>query len=200
MQNEVEYLEQYRDMQARIKALATYPVGCGFTVSRLNQDDQLQDLHRRLRPLPTYMYLTEREQELETIARGHLRFYPAGLRAQLAAFSSDEDSDEPQDPELEKIRSMIKKVMDARTGKRSDIDEVILRVAELQDLQAQVKRVEALLDAVETYNADYARALRLLYVDGLTAVRAAAVMNTTRQNFYRAFRTPALAKYIELSS
>lgn len=195
MQNEVEYLEQYREMQARIKALATYPVGCGITVSRLNQDDQLQDLHRRLRPQPSYMYLTEREQELETIARAHLRFYPSGIRSQLEAFSEDADPD----PDLERIRAKVKKVLDARAGKRSDIDAVLFRVAELQDLQERVKRVDALLEAVETFNPDYGRVLRLLYVDGLTAVRAAAAMYMSRSNFYKHLRTPAMEKYIELA-
>ncbi len=198
MQNEVEYLEQYRDMQARIKALATYQVGYGITVSRLNQDDQLQDLHRRLRPLPPYMYLTEREQDLEIIARAHLRFHPTGIRAQLAAFAED-DPDGPQDPDLKQIRTKIRKVLDARAGKRSDIDEVIIRVAELQDLQAKVKRVDALLEAVKEYNENYERALRLLYVDGLTAVRASAAMFCSRSNFYKQFRSPAMEKYIELA-
>lgn len=48
-QSVIEQLSQYRQKKARIQVLSNYSVGAGITVSRLNEDDQLQELHRKLR-------------------------------------------------------------------------------------------------------------------------------------------------------
>ncbi|MEB9892982.1 RNA polymerase subunit sigma-24, partial [Bacillus cereus] len=79
-QQVIEQLTGYRDIVGRLRVLETYSVGNGITVSRLNEDDHLQELHRKLRGLPSYMYLTAREQRLESIAHAYLTDYPAGTR------------------------------------------------------------------------------------------------------------------------
>src|SRR5690606_27719914 len=84
-QRAIEQLSQYRMKQARIQVLSTYSVGAGITVSRLNEDDQLQELHARLRRLPSYMYLSKHEQQLELVANAYMNTYPAGVAAQKRA-------------------------------------------------------------------------------------------------------------------
>lgn len=189
----------YRQMQARILALATYSVGAGITVSRLNQDDQLQDLHRQLRGLPSYMYLTSQELALESTAHAYLGGkYPTGIKSQYRAFTGVGANIEDGQL-LSELRSKIKRVIVARGwDMRDDIDVVLARLAELQDLQANVDRVNSILDALDGYKPDYARLLRLRYIDGLTAAQVAANLQVTDRTLSR-WRTRAEAAFKKLS-
>ncbi|MNC31975.1 hypothetical protein D3C75_803160 [compost metagenome] len=163
----IEQLSSYRAKQARIQALGTYQVGGGIRISRLSQEDHLQQLHRRLRGLPSYLYLTKREQELEATAHAYLGFYPAGTRAQRAAIP-DIGAYEEDDKQLQELRAKIAKVIDARGGCKYDLDEVLERLAELQDLQAEVKRVDDLLAALAAYKPDQEQLLRMNLIEERT--------------------------------
>lgn len=84
----IDQLSEYRQSLARIKVLSSYSVGAGITISRLNEDDHLQELHRKLRGRPSYMYLSKREQKLETAAHTHLTEYPSAQGRSLLLFQN----------------------------------------------------------------------------------------------------------------
>ncbi|MED5019319.1 ECF-type sigma factor [Paenibacillus chibensis] len=181
----IEQLSQYRQKQARIKVLSTHSVGAGITVSRLNEDDQLQELHRRLRGLPSYMYLSAREQKLEQTAHAYLEQYPAGIRSQKAAIPT-KGADAEDDRLLRELHDKIQKVIEARGYEvRGDIDEIMERLAELQDLQEEVNRIDTVLEALETYEPDYAKILRLQYLEGRSVVDVQAEMNLSKRTYWR---------------
>jgi len=197
-QQAIELLSSYRQKQARLQVLSNYSVGAGITISRLNEDDHLQELHRKLRGLPSYMYLSKREQQLETVAHAYLERYPAGTRAQLAAVPR-EGADEEDERLLRELRVKIRKVIAARGWDvRDDIDEVLNRLAEYQDLKAEIDRVDTVLAALEQYKPDLARVLRLTYVEGKSWSAAAAEMSISTAAFYRR-RRAALEKFAELA-
>lgn len=192
-----EQLARYREIKARIKVLSEYNVGAGITVSRLNMDDQLQDLHKRLRGMKSYMYLTPKEQQLEATAHAYLQRYPTGTRAQLMEIPL-EGVNEEDTKLLAQIRKRIEKVMDARGMHIDDLDAVLERVAELQDLQAELKRLDNALDALEISRPDYAKLLRLRYVEGKTPTEAAAIMGMSERTFRR-WRTRAEREFEKLA-
>lgn len=198
-QQAIDQLSQYRQMQARIQVLSTYSVGAGITVSRLNQEDQLQDLHRRLRGLPSYMYLSKREQRLELAASAYMTHFPAGVKSQLAAVPAA-GADTEDDKLLRELKTKISKVVAARGYDiRDDLDAVLDRLVELQELQDAVNRIDTVLGALEQYKPDYARLLRLRYVDEIPAGEVAKEMNIVRRTFERR-RLKALEEYIRLVS
>jgi hypothetical protein len=193
----IEKLSQYRQMQARLQVLSTYSVGAGISVSRLNEDDQLQELHRKLRGMPSYMYLNKHEQHLETVANAYLTSYPAGTWAQLVAVPV-----KGADPEDEKLlwelRHKIKKVIEARGwDMRDDLDAVLERLAEFQDLKAEIERIDTVLEALEQYKPDYARLLRMRYVEGMTPAEVAAELRIAERT-YRMWKLKAEQEFVNL--
>lgn len=198
-QEVIEKLSQYRQMQARLKVLSTYDVGMGITVSRLNEDDQLQELHRRLRGLPSYMYLNKHEQQLEATAHAYLTRYPTGTRAQLAAVPT-RGADEEDEKLLRELRGKIRKVIAARGGdERDDIDEVLDRLAEFQDLQAEVNRIDTVLNALEQYKPECAKLLRLRYVENKHWEEVSREMNLSKDGYYRLHKR-AVGELVKLAS
>lgn len=193
----IEQLSSYRAKQARIQALGTYRVGGGIQISRLSEEDHLQQLHRKLRGLPSYLYLTKREQELEATAHAYLRFYPAGIRAQRAAIP-DIGAYEEDDKQLQELRAKIAKVIDARGGCKYDLDEVLERLAELQDLQAEVKRIDDLIQALSAYKPDYSLLLSLRYIDGLPTTQVAAKLHISEAT-YRRRKRRAIIEFTKIS-
>lgn len=197
-QNVIEQLGQYRQKQARIKVLSTHSIGAGITVSRLNEDDQLQELHRRLRGLPSYMYLSAREQKLEQTAHAYLERYPAGIRAQKAAIPT-KGADAEDDRLLRELHQKIQKVIEARGYEvRGDIDEIMERLAELQDLQADIERLDFILNLLEGYRPKMAELLRKLYVDGLEPEEIGAQLGVTEKTVSRR-RKEAEEEYLKLA-
>lgn len=197
-QQVIEQLSRYRELQARIDVLSTYNIGAGITVSRLNQDDQLQDLHRRLRGLPSYMYLTQREQKLETTAHAYLTRYPAGVKSQQRAIPTT-GADVEDEKLLEELRSKIQRVIAARGYDiRKDIDEVLDRVTELQDLQDEVNRIDTVLAALNRLNPDFPILLRRKYIDGELWNVVASDLNLSKTVFFRR-REKAIREYIKIS-
>ncbi|SFE11226.1 ECF sigma factor [Paenibacillus algorifonticola] len=198
MQKAVEQLKDYKQLQARMQVLSNYSIGSGITLSRLNGDDQLQDLHRRLRGLPSYMYLSAREQRLETTAHAYLKQYPAGIKSQLKAIP-EYGADAEDDKILQELRNKIKKVIDARGyGVRDDLDAVLERLSELQDIQDEIKRIDTVLEALQRYKPEYERLIRLQYIEGTTVSRAAIKLCVTERTFRR-WRDRALQEYLKLS-
>lgn len=199
-QQVIEQLSQYRQKKARIQALSTYSVGAGLTVSRLNEDDQLQELHRRLRGLPSYMYLSAREQKLESIAHAYLGGkYPSGIKMQKRAVSVSVMDDEDQKL-LRELRGKIQKVIEARGYDiRDGIDQIIERLTELQDLQAEIERIDTVLDAMEEFKPNYAKLLRMRFVDGVDPGEAAREFNIVRQTFYK-WQQKAIEEFCRLAS
>ncbi|MGO4786992.1 RNA polymerase subunit sigma-24 [Paenibacillus sp. 2KB_20] len=198
-QQVIEQLSQYRQKKARIQALSTYSVGAGITVSRLNEDDQLQELHRKLRGLPSYMYLSGYEQKLESVAHTYMTWYPAGVKAQKQAVPVQVM--DPEDTDLlQELRRKIQKVIEARGYDiRNGIEEIMERLTELQDLQAEVNRIDAVLDALEQYKPDYAKLLRIHLIDGISWDKASKEMNISKDVFYR-WRKKALTEYEKLAN
>ncbi|MBD3917627.1 RNA polymerase subunit sigma-24 [Paenibacillus sp. PR3] len=193
----IERLRSYKRIIARLKVLENYSVGAGITVSRMNQDDHLMDLHRKLRAMPTYMYLTNREQVLETTAHAYLTDYPVGTKAQLAAIPRT--AADPGDAQaLREIRQKIEKVIEARTGNREGYEGVLDRLSEFQDLENERDQIDAGLEALESYKPDYAFLLRLRYVEGLEIVEVVERMQTSRRTFERS-RPKALYEFSRLS-
>ncbi|MGG1878278.1 RNA polymerase subunit sigma-24 [Paenibacillus cisolokensis] len=198
MTQAIEQLTRYRQMKARIQVLSNYSVGAGITVSRLNEDDQLQELHRKLRGLPTYMYLNKRELELETAAHAYLDRYPVGVKAQKRAIPT-KGADQEDTELLQELRRKIQKVIAARGYDiRDDVDQIIERLAELQDLQAEVNQIDTVLDALEQHKSEYARLIRKHLIDGATWEETAREMSLSKSAFYR-WREKAIEEYEKLA-
>jgi len=184
-QQAIELLSSYRQKQARLQVLSSYSVGAGITISRLNEDDHLQELHAKLRGLPTYMYLNKREQRLESVAHAYLTRYPAGTRAQLAAVPT-RGADPEDEKLLHELREKIRKVIAARCwDEREDIDEVLDRLAEFQDLKAEIERIDTVLLALERYKPDYARLLRATHIEGKTTAEICSEFGISTRTYWR---------------
>ncbi len=194
----IERLSQYRQKKARIQVLSNYSVGAGITVSRLNEDDQLQELHRKLRGLPSYLYLSKHEQELETVAHIYLSRYPTGVKAQKRAVPAY--APDPEDTQLlQELRRKIQKVIAARGyDVREGIDEIIERLTELQDLQAEVGQIDTVLQALESYRPEYARIIQRHLIDEVAWEEVAKEMSLSKSVFYR-WRKKAIEEYEKLA-
>lgn len=197
-QEVIDQLSRYRELQARIHVLSTYSVGAGITVSRLSQDDQLQDLHRRLRKLPTYMYLSGYEQKLEATAHAYLTRYPAGVRSQLQEIPRS-GADAEDEKLLCELRRKIQKVIEARGyDVRDDIDAVLDRVAQLQDFQDEVGKVDAVMTAISRYKPECEVLLRRKYINGEPWDIVAADLQMSKATFFR-YRDRAIREYIKIA-
>ncbi|WII39686.1 ECF-type sigma factor [Paenibacillus thiaminolyticus] len=197
-QQVIEQLTGYRDTVGRLRVLETYSIGNGITVSRLNEDDHLQELHRRLRGLPSYMYLSRHEQRLEATAHAYLTHYPAGTRSQLQAVQDSEPADDQDRQLLDELQRKIAKVIEARTGTPEGYEAILAQLAEYQDLKAEKQRVDTVLDAMKEQQPHYAELLRLRYIKGLPAIEVAEELGIVRRTFNR-WRLRAIGIYSKLS-
>jgi hypothetical protein len=184
-QDVIQRLNNYRKLKARVEVLRTYSVGAGITVSRINQDDQLQELHRKLRGKPSYMYLNGHEERLETVAHAYMTHYPAGIRSQQRSIPTDALDDQDR-ADLQSLRDKIGKVVAARGyGERGDIDEIINRLSELQDAQDEMARIETLLSALSHFKSEQARLLTLKYIDGYKTDAIKEALSISERTFSR---------------
>lgn len=198
-QEAIEQLSNYKRLQARMHLLSNYSVGAGITVSRLNEDDQLQELHRKLRGLPSYMYLSKREQKLETVAHTYLNGkYPSGIQSQQRAVQVV-GYDEEDTKLLQELRQKITRVFEARGyDVRDDLDSVLQRVAELQDVRLELCRIDNKLDALEKIKPDYARLLRHKYVDQYSINKICLVLSVSDRT-YRRWYKQAITEFAAIS-
>lgn len=193
----IDQLSRYSDISGRIRVLSTYSVGMGMTISRLNQDDQLQELHKRLRSMPSYMYLSKYEQKLEQVAHANLTRYPAGARAQKHAIPLRGSSPD-EDKLLYDLRKKIQKVIDARGCFTSDLDEVLERMAELQELQDEKQKIDHVLEIMGENHSHLSELMRLYYILGKSWREVIDIMGISKSVFYR-WRQAAIEKYAILS-
>lgn len=193
----IEQLTSYRDLSGRIRVLSSYSIGAGMTVSRISEDDQLQELHRKLRNMPSYMYLNKHEQKLEQTAHAYLTRYPAGTRAQKRAIPL-RGVDAEDDKLLREIRGKIQKVIDARGGCSTDLDEVLEQVAELQELQDEKNRIDNVLRVLSDTHSHLAELLCLRYIEGMSVSEVASKLGIVRRTFDR-WRPIAISKFGELA-
>lgn len=195
----IEQLGSYNRLVARKKVLENYSVGGGVTVSRLNQDDHLQELHRKLTGMPSYKYLSKREEKLKDTAFAYLDKYPAGILSQRDIIPT-EGMNEDDTKLLRELKNKIKKVVAARGYDiRTDIDAVLARVSELQDLQEEISGIDNVLEAMQDYKPEYAALLRMRYIENKPVKEIAIEMCITERTFRR-WNPAALLEYINLSA
>ncbi|MCR8656954.1 DUF1492 domain-containing protein [Paenibacillus endoradicis] len=194
----IEQLSNYKRLQARMQVLSSYSVGGGITVSRLNQDDQLQELHQKLRGLPSYAYLNKREQKLEKIAHTYLGYYPAGVKSQERVIPIQGIDDEDTKL-LKELKHKIEKVVAARGYDiRDDLDAVLDRVAEYQDLQETILKIDMVLNAVEQVKRRYAELLRLRYIDEMAVAKVCERLGVSESTYKRWHRL-AIVEYTTMT-
>ncbi|SCW86204.1 hypothetical protein SAMN04487970_10779 [Paenibacillus tianmuensis] len=179
-----------------MKVLEKYPIGAGMSLNVVNEDDKLQELHRQLRGLPSYMYLTKREQQLESVAHTYLARYPAGTRAQLAAVPPS-GADAEDEKLLRELRGKIEKVIEARGGRLDDFEAAVERISELQDLEQQKQYIEHTLKVFEEYKPQYAKLLWLQYIEDKPIEDVVTELRIVRRTYGR-WRSKALEEYGKL--
>lgn len=184
----LDLLSSYRRLTARMKQLEKTSVGPGIRLSAVSEDDKLQELHRELRKLPSYMYLDEREQQIETTALANLTKYPLGTRARLKEVKRVRESASPEDEQLLKeLEDKIKKVLEARGGTSSTegYRGVLDKISELQDLERQKREIDEALEALEEFEPQYAQLLKLRYIEGKQAEFVASELGIVDRTFRR---------------
>ncbi|MEK8206757.1 DUF1492 domain-containing protein [Paenibacillus sp. FSL L8-0696] len=196
-QRVIEQLKEYPQKRARIMALSTYSIGSGIIVNRLEEDDQLQELHRRLRDLPSYLYLNKKEQRLETTAHAYLTRYPAGLKAQLEAIPTI-GADAEDEKLLRELRRKVKRVIDARGCNLNQLEEVLERVAELQDLRTEVDWIDGVLELLEGYKPGYPRVLRMIFFENKSNQEMMDELKMSKSVFYE-IKRKAIKEYVSLA-
>lgn len=194
----IEQLQHYKRICARIRILEKYPVGNGYYLSTMVQDDQLQELHRKLRQMPSYMYLNKRELQLESTAHAYLTQYPLGTRSQLAEVSRLHAVDREDERSLRELQRKIQKVLEARIGAAEGYEGIIARISEIQDLEQQKEQIDWSLEVLEGYRPQYSRLLRLRYVEDKDPREIMDIMGISSTTFY-AWRQKALSEYAAIT-
>jgi type I site-specific restriction-modification system R (restriction) subunit len=192
-------LQRYKDIVGRIKVLETYSWSGGILLKTISEDDRLQELHKKLRGMKSYMYLSKHEQEIETTAHAYLTRYPAGTKAQLNLVRSCNGVDPEDENLLRELERKIRKVIDARGNSSEDnMEELIERISELQDLQAEKARIDNVLNIMELHHDHLSKLLRLRYTDGFKVDEVAAELSIVPRT-YRRWHSRAIEQYAKLS-
>jgi DNA-directed RNA polymerase specialized sigma24 family protein len=192
----------YKRLKARKRQLEGMQIGPGLRLSAVQEDDSLQELHRQLRKLPSYLYLDEHEQKLESAAHANLKAYPLGTRAQLKAVIDSGAAATPADRKLLKeLQGKIEKVLEAREGLGGfeGYMGVIDKISELQDIDRQLAAVDQALEALDACEPDYARLIRLRYIEGKPAEFVASELGVVDRTFRR-WKQKALAEVVRFMS
>ncbi|NOJ73899.1 RNA polymerase subunit sigma-24 [Paenibacillus alvei] len=197
-QRVIEQLTGYRDIVGRLRVLENYSVGNGITVSRLNQDDHLQELHAKLRRMPSYMYLSQKEQKLEAIAHAYLPSFPSGTKAQLRVVQNCQPVDDEDRKLLQELRRKIAKVIEARTGTPEGFEAILTQLAEYQDLLAEKQRIDSILAVMAEQNPQCEQLVRLHFIDGNVWTDVIKSMHISKSVFYR-LRRAAVNNYAILA-
>ncbi len=194
-------LSDYRRNIARMRILEKTPIGYGMSLDAFNDDDKLQDLHRKLKSMPTYMYLTEDEQDLRFLAAVYMRKKRIGTKSQLYDARRLFSNDPEVQRQLEKIGDKIEKVLDTRSGYSESyegLDGVVQRISELQDLQRENEQIDLVLNTLDWYKPNYGRLLKLRYVEGCKVENIAKEFHISEKTYER-WRPKAILKYAEFS-
>lgn len=165
-QKVIEQLRGYNTIVGRIKVLEKYPIGNGMYLDGpYTEDDKLQALHRQLKDLPSYMYLTPREQKLEQTVNQYMVEGPAGVKSQYHTVKNIKALDDADRELLAELARKIRKVVDARQGDLNAFEATLERVAELQDLEWQKGMIEYVLNTMAEYKPHYKKLLTLRYIE-----------------------------------
>jgi hypothetical protein len=194
----IEELKGYKGLVGRVKVIEKYPIGNGMYLESNNPDDKLQDLHKQLKEIPSYMYLNGYEQGIEQTTFEYLTKFPLGTRSQLQAVRNIPTADEEDDKRLGTLQRKIKKIMDARRGDTDGFKGVLDRLNEMQGLQDQINRIDHILDVMDDYKPHYARLLKLKYLEDHTVEVVAEKLSISRKTYER-WRPKAVEEYIFLS-
>lgn len=195
----IEELKSYKGIQGRVKVIERYPIGNGMYLDSNNKDDKLQDLHKQLKGVPSYMYLNGHEQGIEQTAFEYMTKFPLGTRSQKQAVRSIPTVDEEDDKRLGTLQRKIQKVIDVRRGDAEGFKGVVERLTEMQGLQDRLDRIDHILDVMDDYKPHLARLLKLRYVEDNTVEHTANEMSISRKTFDR-WRQKAIEEYTILSS
>lgn len=180
-----------------MKVLQTHPVGGGLKLAHVSGDDKLQELHRKLRSMPSYQYLSKRELQIEATARAYLTKYPLGVKAQLREVKPLYGETAEDHQLLLELTASIRKVLETRTGTAEGYEGVLDRLAEMQDLEQEKERIDQALDALGAYKLQYSRLLRLRYIEGKPVDDVADELCVSTRTFER-WRPKALREYAGL--
>lgn len=197
-QQVIEQLQSYKRLLGRIRILEKTPIGNGMLLTTICEDDKLQELHRLLRKMPSYMYLTKREQTLESVANAYLTDHPSGTRSQLHAVQQLNVMDEDDQKLLEELQGKIKKVIKARMGTVDGYEAIIERISELQDLQQQRDQIDRTLEALGIYRPHYVKLLKLRYVEGIPVDEIIKELFISEKT-YRRWRLNAIEEYQKMT-
>ncbi|MFX3636260.1 MAG: RNA polymerase subunit sigma-24 [Candidatus Pristimantibacillus sp.] len=185
-QDVVEQLKSYKRLVARKKLIEKQPVGSGVTISTVYEDDHLQELHRQLRGMPSYMYLNKHEQQIERTAHAYLSHHPVGTKAQLKEVKQLQAANPQDEKMLRELSRKIEKIIEARAGAAAEgYEGVINRLSELQDLERQLKEIDRAMEALEACFPEYERLLRLRYIEGKPADFVASELGIVDRTFRR---------------
>lgn len=201
-QHVIDQLNAYKRLKARKKQLEGTSVGPGVRLSAMSEDDHLQELHRQLRKLPSYMYLDEQEQRLEAAAHANLSKYPLGTKAQLSEVIRSRATASPEHVRLlRELEKKIEKVLEARAGSAGfeGFMGVIDKISELQDIEKQLQDIDQALDALEAYEPEYARLLKLRFIEGKPTEFVASELGIVDRTFRR-WKQKALAEVVRFLS
>lgn len=193
----IEQLKGYKNLQVQIKMIEKYPIGNGMYLESTNDGDLLQDLHKTLRGIPSYMYLNSHEQKLESTVNSYLVNHPLGTKSQLHTVKNISVLDREDENRLRQLKKKIEKVIKARNGAIDDYESILKRISELQELQDQVDQINYVLNVLEGYKPKYAELLRLRYIEEKTTEEVADQMNISRRTLDR-WRPKAIEEYASL--
>jgi hypothetical protein len=198
-QRVIEQLRSYNTIVGRIKILEKYPLGNGMHLTEpYNEDDKLQALHRQLRGLPSYMYLTKREQKLESVANAYLTRHPAGIKSQHYTVKQIRGVDDEDRKLIKELASKIRKVMDTRHGALDEFEAALRRVSELQDLQQEKDMIDSVLNTMVEYKPHYRNLLVYRYIEDKPVDIVSRELNIHRSTFDK-WRKAAINEYANLS-
>lgn len=194
----IEELAEYKKLSNRLRILNKQSIGMGMSMEFTNPDDKLKDLHNRLKPLKSYMYLTKKEQALETIAHAYLPRYALGTKAQLNDIRGLVGNDDEDDKLLRDLERKVEKVYDARHGEVDGYEAVLSRMVEMQEIQDKLSHVESIFDIMDEKKSHYVLLLKMRFIEKEEIEQVMHELNTSRAVFFR-WRTLAINQYAALS-
>lgn len=197
IENEIiNQLKGFKSLCGRIRVLESEPVGMGFTVSRTSED-KLQELHGVLRGLRPHMYLSQREQDLNTAAHAHLSRYPAGIASQHREVAQQQGVDAEDSHDLRDLTRRVQKVREARSMTRDGYSGVDDKLTELQDKMFERNRIANILEALSEIRPEYTALLRNRFIEG-KSVKEVTLMLCISTSTYDRWRDRAFKEYAKL--
>lgn len=194
----IDQLKGYKGMMARIKILEKHPIGNGMFLESNNEDDKLQDLHKKLKGLPSYMYLNDHEQSIEEVANAYMTEFPLGTRSQLNEVRGKRTVDPEDEKKLKQLKRKIEKVIDTRRGDVEGFKGVVQRLSEMQDLENTIQIIDDILGVMGEYKPHYTQLLKERFIEEKSVVEVTAILNVSKATFDR-WKQKSVEEYIKLS-